>query len=59
MISLLPRHVWTRTVQIQGDWSKKVTGNGSPERRDLKYLKDRYSEHTAKCYVNYFDKYRM
>jgi hypothetical protein len=23
----------------------------------LKYLKDRYSEHTAKCYVNYFDKY--
>ena len=30
--SLLPRHVWTRTVQIQGDWSKKVAGNGSPER---------------------------
>ena len=22
----------------------------------LKYLIDRYSEHTAKCYVNYFDK---
>ena len=23
----------------------------------LKYLIERYSEHTAKCYVNYFDKY--
>jgi hypothetical protein len=23
----------------------------------LKYLIGRYSEHTAKCYVNYFDKY--
>ena len=23
----------------------------------LKYLTGRYSEHTAKCYVNYFDKY--